>query len=187
MAKRLTKNQQAYLHELSLLERRVKAFEKKYNISSGINISYTLPKRVTKKDILGLKSIKRKQIAEIAGRNNNFNPQTGEVYEDEPVYDDNDNPVYQTMINNYLETNVQGWNEAFEQHMTNWLNQQIETKGKKRVATMLQSAVDDGHIITNHEAYSYLVNMLNYLPDISDKEREVMISYLDYDLEQYED
>lgn len=63
MARKLTKNQQLYIKEIDLLKKRIKRLEKKGLTVDTISLP-EIPKRITKKSIEDIHSIRRKKLLE---------------------------------------------------------------------------------------------------------------------------
>jgi hypothetical protein len=88
------------------------------------------------------------------------------------------------VINNYR-SEINQYPSHAEPIITKWLNSLIDEWGKQAVAEMLQKGAEAGVILTRKIAYDddllegYLTDMLNYMPEMTDGMREMIMDSFD--------
>lgn len=88
------------------------------------------------------------------------------------------------VINNYR-SEINQYPSHAEPIITKWLNSLIDEWGKQAVAEMLQKGAEAGVILTRKIAYDddllegYLSDMINYMPEMSDGMREMIMDSFD--------
>lgn len=71
------------------------------------------------------------------------------------------------------------------QAVRSWVNNMIDMYGKVRTATMLERAMNEGHLLTFEIVYNatkvarYMTEMLNYMPALGPMERDQIESYIE--------
>lgn len=103
-------------------------------------------------------------------------PPTGEHYERADATNTDPSFFAKVVITNYLWEVGKFPNSAYP-IIKDWLDRLINSRGEQSVAEMLQEGANSGVILTYDVAYSeklygYLADMLTFLPDSTDWERE---------------
>ena len=189
MAK-LTPMQQAYKKEIKRLERAIKSEYKNTGIELDKSLIPEMPKRVTKKQLQKIKSIKPKDLRE---QSQYIDYETGEIltYEEVKDYWQNEQRYISpnrldfsdTVISGFMDS-ISQYNDAFQNKMRGWINGLINQYGKDAVSNMLMEGTEAGVIVTNKTAYSdvayseYITEMLEYL-DMDYRTREDILGEIE--------
>lgn len=209
MAKRkLSKLQQEYNKEYARIQRAMRRAESRGFLFDVEPVLPPKTKKPTRKELNKLKAITPEKLYEKARA---YNPETGEIYsgkearaierrasaqkaaetrrrkteiqavKQEPL------PVMADIIIGRFREMISRFPGSAEPVLTPWLDNLINVRGKEAVATMLEDGRAAGLIIDNKVAYSqmiytYMADMLSYLPLDSAERQEVTDS-----MEEWED
>lgn len=132
--RRLTANQEEWLHQLRNLKRRIKALEK-----SGLIVDYELPeipKRVTKRDIEKIKGLRRPQLIDLPQR-------TIDIIEPDVVrISDVELSQLEAYIEEYSPVRNVGIHNEAKAKLKAVLEQRIAESGRNVVAAQLERSAD---------------------------------------------
>lgn len=190
MAKR-TVMQELFFKQIKRLKRAISREYRKTGVELDPDLIPQMPKRVTKKALENIKSIKPKDLRREAQY---YDPETGEIFDYNQVknmwkeeqrlpqkipYIDTDSRVINSFRDSYSK-----FNDDFKRDMDAWLNNLRTQYGDNVVSQMLMEGAENGLVITYKEAYddakrlSFQSEMLNYL-DMNARTKEQILSEIE--------
>lgn len=197
MAKKLSKNQREYQHQLSLLKRRIKSAEKRGYSFANFDIAFPeSPKRVTQKMIADVKKLRGVSLL----REATYTRPTGQTitgyerYREEQQIAQSkarttrqekqrrkeDIPTDVDMALNSFTNMYSAFNSSVVEFFDNWLRNLLQRYGKKAVAEMLIKGQQDGLIISREvmykegEAQRFVTKMMDYLEIPKDQQADLL-------------
>lgn len=192
--KKLTPNQREYRKQITRLNRAIRRIEKAGYVFQE-DISFEMPKRVTKKAIERLKSIKPKDLYQFTVR---LNPETGEIIPGQEARiesarerarkaaetrrNNRENAMtfgqYQDTIIQNFKNYILGFPRSISERLISWINALIQQAGTEAVVTMLTNSPDVFREYLIRVSYDsetavteYAASMMEYLPDLSDQRK----------------
>lgn len=197
MAKKLSKNQREYQHQLSLLIRRIKSAEKRGYSFANFDIPFPeSPKRVTQKMIADVKKLRGVSLL----REATYTRPTGQTitgyerYREEQQIAQSkarttrqekqrrkeDIPTDVDMALNSFVNMYSAFNSPVVEFFDNWLRNLLQRYGKTVVAEMLIKGQQDGLIISREvmykegEAQRFVTKMMDYLEIPKDQQADLL-------------
>lgn len=182
MKKRLTKNQREYRKQISRLKQRIRYYENKGFISNVDIRALTSKKRITKKDIEKVSSLRGNKLYEHIFDVGEYGDLTPYKRRRSNKKESSNDVVYIADV--YLQNfkiSMQQFNYRAQEVIFDWLDNLLSKYGKEAVASMLQKATEADKLPGYKAMYSAkemavaLSTMLSFMENSGPVDSEVLI------------